>query len=341
MPSVSVIVPCYNYGRFVTDCVTSLLTNTKVELDILVIDDRSTDDSWSVVRTLPALHPGIRVTRNERNLGLIGTANLGLDQAKGDYVVLLSADDAHAPGWLDRAAIGLEGHPSASLTYGPTRRFSGALPTVHRHRDERVVLHPGRRWLEETCRRGVPAILSPEVVVRTSAQREVGGYNPALPYSSDMEMWLRLASIGDVLRMSGPIAAFYRVSGQSMSREIYLDPLRELRVRRAAFDGWHAAAEGRVADRDDLMRVARTSLARQAVRRAGWAFLRDADLFEAVCEFALEQDAEWAGPAVGRLRTLSGSRLAARTRERLSPVTSLSAKARQAATDLRARLHIV
>src|SRR2546430_2944744 len=100
MPTVSVVVPCYKYGHYVTDCVTSILTNTEVELDVLVIDDASPDDSWEVVRRLPELDPRIRVRRNERNLGLIGTANSGVMAATGEYVVLISADDALAPGWL-------------------------------------------------------------------------------------------------------------------------------------------------------------------------------------------------------------------------------------------------
>ena len=177
-----------------TDCVTSLLANTEVDLDILVVDDASPDDSWSVVQRLPELDSRVRVTRNEHNQGLIGTANAAIMAATGDYVVLISADDAVTPGWLDRGVAFLEENPRAVLVYGPTRRFSGKLPDLHIKRRVQPVVHDGHDWIEQACDQGVTAVLSPEVIVRTSAQHEVGGYRPELPNSSDMEMWLRLAS---------------------------------------------------------------------------------------------------------------------------------------------------
>lgn len=343
MPTVSVIVPCYKYGRYVTDCVTSLLSNTDVDLDILVIDDASPDDSWSVVRRLPELDPRIRVHRNAQNRRLIPTANDAIKAATGDYLVLLSADDALTPGWLDRAVCFLERNPSAVLAYGPTRRFRDRLPTLHVKRQVRPAVHRGRDWIEQVCLRGVTPMLSCEVVVRTSAQHEVGGYNPEVPYSSDMEMWLRLASIGDVVHVGGPVAAFYRVSAQSMSREIYVDLLKELEVRRDAFNGWYRSADGKVPDRDALLALAKNSLARRAVRRAYAAFLQDpgGDQFDRLCAFALDNDHDWAAPRVERLASLVDRGWAARLSRQLHPVTKMGVRARAAAADIRAQLHII
>jgi glycosyltransferase involved in cell wall biosynthesis len=343
MPTVSVVIPCYKYGQYVTDCVTSLLTNTAVNLDILVIDDASPDDTWSVVSQLPRLDPRIRVRRHERNRGLIGTANAAIMDVTGDYVVLLSADDALAPGWLDRAVPFLERHPRAAFAYGPTRRFTGSLPALRVTRPVRPVIHAGPSWLDLTCRLGVTPVLSPEVLVRTSAQHEVGGYDPDLPYSSDMEMWLRLASIGDVVRVGGPVAAFYRVSPHSMSRTVYLDLLGELQVRRDAFDAWHEFAETRLAQCDSLMATARSSLARRALRRAYVAFLHDpiSGQFDAMCAFALENDPAWAAPRIDRLRSRGHRRGARWLRDRLLPVTKTGVRLRHAATDIRAQLHLI
>src|SRR5947208_1571181 len=96
-----------------------------------------------------------------------------------------------------------------------------------------------------------------EVDVRTSAHHRVGPYRHDLPYSSDMELWMRLASVGDVLWVGGPFAAYYRVSATSMSRAIYMDPLRELNVRRDAFLAWYEFADGLVPDRDRLLAQAK------------------------------------------------------------------------------------
>jgi glycosyltransferase involved in cell wall biosynthesis len=343
VPTVSVVVPCYKYGRYVTDCVTSLLGNTQVDLDILVIDDASPDDSWSVVQQLPGLDPRIRVRRNEQNQGLIGTANAAIAAATGDYVVLLSADDALTPGWLDRGVGYLERNPRAVLAYGPTRRFAGAMPKLHVKRRVRPVEHDGHEWIAQVCQLGVTPMLSPEVIVRTSAQHTVGGYCADLPYSSDMEMWLRLASVGDVIRVDGPIAAFYRVSAQSMSRGVYLDLLRELEVRRDAVEVWFRFAAGRVPDRTRMLATARRSLAQQAVRRASLALLHEAmdDQFDGLCAFALDNDEAWAASRIDRLRSIRSRGWARLARRALLPAAKAGVRARLTAADLRARLHLL
>jgi glycosyltransferase involved in cell wall biosynthesis len=342
MPTVSVVVPCYRYGQYVTDCVTSLLANTAVDLDILVVDDASPDDSWSVVERLPLLDPRVRVQRNEQNLGLIGTANAGIMAAKGDYVVLISADDALTPGWLDRGVSLLEANPRAVLAYGRVRRFSGPVPGLWRKRPSRSAVHSGRDWIEQSCTGGVTPVSSPEAIVRTSAQHEVGGYRPELPYSSDMEMWLRLASIGDVVHVDGAFAAFYRVHAQSMSRVVYGNMLKELEVRRDAFEHWYAFAEGRVPDRDALLARAKRTLAMRAQRRAYLAFLRDPEgsQFHDLCAFAVDNDPDRA-PEIEQLRSRAVSGWARQLRRPLLPLTNLGFRARLAVTDVRARLHII
>jgi glycosyltransferase involved in cell wall biosynthesis len=343
MPTVSVVVPCYRYGRLVTDCVSSLLANTNVGLDILVVDDASPDDSWSVVERLPLLDPRIRVQRNEQNQGLIATANAGIMAAKGDYVVLISADDALAPGWLDRGVSFLEDNPRAALVYGRVRRFSGPVPRLRLKRRVRPAVHSGRDWIEQSCVRGVTPVSSPEAIVRTAAQHEVGGYRPDLPYSSDMDMWLRLASIGDVVHLDGAFAAFYRVHAQSMSRVVYGNMLKELEVRRDAFGAWYGFAEGRVPDRASLLAEAKRTLAKRAVRRAYLAFLQDpaGSQFRDLCAFAVDNDPDRAGPHVERLRSMAVRGWARQLRRPLLPLTNLGFRARLAITDIRARLHII
>ncbi len=330
MPTVSVVVPCYNYGRYVTECVTSLLANTAVELDILVIDDASPDDSWSVVRQLPRLDPRIRVERNERNQGLIATANAGVLAATGNYVVLLSADDLHAPGWLDRAVGHLEADPAAVLAYGPVRLFRGDTPAVRPWRGSRPVRHRGVDWITTACATGVNGIVCPEAVVRTSAQHQVGGYRPELPYSSDMEMWLRLACIGDVIQDRGDYAAFTRLSPRSMSAVAEAAVIHKLEIRRDAFDAWYDYARDLVPGAGRLLARAYHSLARTAITQAWLAFAASpADDSEAqrLVKFALDLDPDWAAAPAQRLERV---RNRAAPRGVLSAVSPLGRLARRA-----------
>ncbi|GAA1831649.1 hypothetical protein GCM10009836_07040 [Pseudonocardia ailaonensis] len=333
------MIPCYRYGHYVTQTVQSVLRNEQVDLDVLVIDDASPDDSWSVVERLPRLDPRVRVRRNEQNLGLIGTANSGLHDAEGDYVVLLSADDALAPGWLDRGVDLLERTPAASFAIGPVQVFeSELLPIVRKKREVRSVVFPGRDWLEISCRRGVTKARSPEVIVRNSAQRAVGDYNPAVPYSSDMEMWLRLASVGDVVEVRGPWAAFYRIHAQNMSRDLTLEWTGQLRSDATAFEQWAASSGASLPDIDRLIATARKALAGTALRLAPQAFLQDGGAFDALCEFALEQDPEGARDEVDRLRDRFGSPLLTGLRDGALPLTLSAVRARRGVPQLRARL---
>src|SRR5690348_14990448 len=116
-PSVTVVIPCYNYGRYLSTAVKSVLDQPGVDVEAIVIDDASTDESSEVVRALAASDPRVRAILHRRNCGHIATYNEGLEQATGDYVVLLSADDALPVGSLARATALLETHPSVGLVY--------------------------------------------------------------------------------------------------------------------------------------------------------------------------------------------------------------------------------
>ena len=117
-PRVSVVVPCYRYGAYLPACVASATSQPGVEVDVLIVDDASPDDSADVARSLAAADPRVRVLVNEQNMRHIATYNEGLSLVDGEYVVLLSADDLLAPGSLARAVALMEANPSVGMTYG-------------------------------------------------------------------------------------------------------------------------------------------------------------------------------------------------------------------------------
>src|SRR5262245_2149715 len=103
--TVDVVIPCYNYGHFLPQCVDSVLSQPGVDVRVLVIDDKSTDDSAEVARRLADEDERIEVRVHETNQRHIATYNEGLlGWAAADYTVLLSADDLLVPGSLGRAA---------------------------------------------------------------------------------------------------------------------------------------------------------------------------------------------------------------------------------------------
>src|SRR5215831_18293482 len=88
-PPVSVVIPCYNYGHYIDRCVRSVLDQKDVCVDVLVIDDASSDNSQEVISNLASQDERIRTIFHTTNRGHIATYNEGLAQASGDYVLLL------------------------------------------------------------------------------------------------------------------------------------------------------------------------------------------------------------------------------------------------------------
>ncbi len=289
-PTVSVIVPCYNYGHFLEGCVASALAQRRVDVRLLVIDDCSPDGSAEVARRIAERDDRVEFRRHEENAGMIATINEGLAWASGEYVVVLSADDLLAPGALSRATAVMTSHPSVGMVYG--------RPLIARH-GRRIPRPSGRwrgtdvwsgpAWLRLRCKTGHNCISSPEVVVRTSVHRAVGGYNPACYHTSDLNLWLRIAAVADIAYIRGVPQAIYRIHAGSMLRS-QAGPLVDLNERRMAFESFFAACAPVLVASDALRDMACRALARQALWQASRAVDRGgaSGLIDELIEFALD-----------------------------------------------------
>jgi len=277
MSSVSVVIPCYNYGHFLDEAVDSALTGQDgIDVRVLIIDDASTDDSASQARRIAAADPRVEVWVHEKNKRHIATYNEGLlEWADGDYTALLSADDRLTPGALVRAAALLDAHPEVGFAYGHPLHFTHGEPLPPaRTRGRGWTVWSGRDWLDRRFRAGNGCITSPEVVVRTKLQRQVGGYDPALPHTGDIEMWMRFAAHADVGYLRGVDQAYYRVHRESMSKAVFGGELDDLRQRSAAYQAVIERCGERLADADRLADTVHAELARQALWRAARAYDR-------------------------------------------------------------------
>lgn len=220
MSTVSVVIPCYNYGHYLRECVQSVIDiQPGVDVRVLIVDDASTDDSAATARQIADERPQVEVAVHRVNQGHIATYNEGLlDWADGDYTVLLSADDRLTPGALCRAVDLLDARPQVGFVYGhPVHFQSDQSPPPARTELRGWSVWSGHWWLERRFRAATGCITSPEVVVRTTLQRRVGGYDARLTHSGDIEMWMRLAVYADVGYLRGVDQAYYRVHGRNMS----------------------------------------------------------------------------------------------------------------------------
>ncbi len=234
MAKVDIVVPCYNYGRFLETCVGSILCQSVRDLRVLIIDDASSDDSLSTARKLAKADARISIISHARNQGHIRTYNEGIAWASADYFLLLSADDLLAPGALRRATEVMDRDAEVVLTHGKGFVWYDSLPSPQievgqSHAFERQDL------IRDMCMTGTNFVFTPTAIVRTCTQKAVGGYEESLPHSGDMEMWLRLAAHGVVIHI-GAIQAIYRVHSFSMSNSHWASTLSDCQECKKAFD---------------------------------------------------------------------------------------------------------
>ena len=232
MSAVDVLVPCYNYGRYLEQSVGSILGQDGVEVRVLIIDDCSSDDTPVVGQRLAAADQRVEFRRHEKNRGHIATYNEGLlEWASAGYCMLLSADDALAPGALARATRLMDQNPEVGMTYGMALVMvddDATGPDGGAASDEHKVVS-GVKFLEHGFENANP-VPTASAVVRTSVQKRLGGYRPEYPHAGDLEMWMRFATEGPI-GVVRAVQAYYRWHTSNMSHQHYgqlVSDLREL-----------------------------------------------------------------------------------------------------------------
>lgn len=274
-PSVSVVIPCYNYGRYLPECVDSVLSQPDVSVDVLVIDDASPDGSAEVARQLAVGDARVRAVFHQANRGHIATYNEGLAQARGDYTVLLSADDRLTPGCLGRATSLMEEHPSVGLTYGfPVDLTDDHLPPARTAATDWIIW-PGHQWIAHRCRSGHNVVRSPEAVIRTSVLHSIGYYRSDLPHTADFEMWMRAATVSDIGFIVGADQAYYRLHDHNMHHSSF-DILGDVSGRLQSFDVLFDERSEFLPDSALMRATAHRVLAREALDHAISAYARGA-----------------------------------------------------------------
>ena len=224
MHSVHIAIPNYNYGRFLRECVESVLSQHGVDVRVLIIDNASTDDSAVIARELAMEDNRVELRLRERNLGPHASFNEGVDWASAEYFLILCSDDLLAPGVLANAAAFLDEHRDVNLVYGRmsmiaagTRRSEIELPEPGKAGGWKV--RSGPDYIAACCRNAISLVDGPLAIVRTAVQKKVGHYRTSLAHTDDMEMWLRFATQGAVAETES-IQAFIRAHPQSRSSNI-------------------------------------------------------------------------------------------------------------------------
>lgn len=201
-PLCSVIVPTYNAATYLAEALDSALEQTYQPIEVVVIDDGSTDDTAQVLDGY-----GDRIVRRyQSNAGVSAARNAGLGLAHGDYIAFLNADDVFAPTRLERCIELLEERPDITAVTTDAYMIDGDVAT-------------SRRWYGSFSRAGFPepqaqlhAIVEWNfifvlVVVRREALDRLGGFDSSCDRAEDLDMWIRLLLDGGrFARIAEPLA---------------------------------------------------------------------------------------------------------------------------------------
>lgn len=265
MTKVDIVVPCYNYGRFLEGCVLGVLEQSLGDLRVLIIDDASSDNSVSVAQKLADADGRVSVISHSQNWGHIRTYNQGIEWASSDYFLLLSADDLLVPGALERAAAIMDANPDIVLTHGKGISWQDDFPFP------KIDAQQDYTWtrqdlIRDMCAIGANVVNTPTAIGRTSVQKVIGGYRASLPHSGDMEMWLRFSAHGAAAKIDA-VQAIYRRHSSNMSNSYWNEDWSDYPHRKAAFDSFFEEYSDRLLEWRSLRTAAYRTLAETAFWR--------------------------------------------------------------------------
>lgn len=208
-PKISVLIPTYNYGRYLAQLLESILTQTFKDFEVLVIDDCSSDETDNVMRRLAASDSRIRYKRNPSNIGMVPNWNLSLKEARGEYIKFLFGDDfLVSPQALELLAGALDANPAVSLV-GSARRI---VDEQSRTKDL------WEFYGEDTVREGAEVIstcllqqrnyIGEPTAVMFRRSQAARGFDDRYRQLVDLEMWFHLLEQGSFSYINKPLCAF-------------------------------------------------------------------------------------------------------------------------------------
>ncbi len=222
MTTVSVLIPTYNGARYIGPAIDSVLAQTGVDLELVVVDDHSKDGTAEIVEAYGDSR--IRVVRNPSNLGPEGNWNRALELATGRFVKLLPQDDLLQPHSLARqvAVLDADVDERIALVFG-AREIIGPTGRILARRGLKGVAAgriPATTLVRHCVRRGTNVIGEPGAILfRRALAEKIGPFDGQQGFVIDLDYWIRLLAHGDAWYMAETVSSF-RVSGGSWSVSI-------------------------------------------------------------------------------------------------------------------------
>ena len=210
-PAVSVLLAVYNAERYVEAAVRSVLDQTFRDLEVVLIDDGSCDNSVAILERLAAEDDRIRLAVRP-NKGIPATANEMIALARGRFLSLMDHDDIKLPNCIAREVAYLESHPEcvAVGALASTINETGEITNVKRDLSILLTKVTHRRGDLDAFPPDIPSISNPSALIRANSMREAGCYRLNMPLAHDTDLWFRLSRLGEIHRLN-EVLLHYRI----------------------------------------------------------------------------------------------------------------------------------
>jgi glycosyltransferase involved in cell wall biosynthesis len=239
-PKVSVLMPAYNAGKYISESIDSIIAQTFAEWELVIVDDASTDDTWKKATKYKKKDPRVKVFRNSKNLGISVTRNKLIGLSKGNYIAWQDADDISLPSRIESQFLFMENHPRVGICGGFLEFFS----------DKGIISTRKYDTSDKELRKKIffqSPVAQPGAMLRKSVLERAGTFNPELRQAEDADLSFRIGMHAEFANIPNVVIR-YRVNDNSAT----LSKLREniadtLKVRKWAFEKY--GYEMRLADR--------------------------------------------------------------------------------------------
>jgi GT2 family glycosyltransferase len=217
-PLISVLMPAYNHQAYVGAAIASVLGQSHARLELIVVDDASSDATWEIVSACG--DERLRAVRHDTNQGAHASLNEAMSMARGDYLAILNSDDIHAPKRLERLLAAAQA--GAGLVFSDVEFIDAQGTVVADH--ERAADY---RSLSDTCARlaprhwflaGNPAISSSNFFVARGLAEQIGGFAP-LRYTHDWDWALRAARHAEPIWLREPLLGYRVHAANTLSED--------------------------------------------------------------------------------------------------------------------------
>lgn len=231
-PTLSIIMPSYNYARYMRGALDSVLKENYRDFELIILEDASSDESPQIAAEYAKAHSCIRYFESTQNKGFFYRAKEGLELARGKYIHIFSPDDLYLPGFLEKLMPILLAHPERSLACSNLGYFEDGS-----HEIKVKPLHPtsheiffSPETIVDVSRATQFWVPSPACIVKKELLLKFGGFDPGLANLSDWYLYNAMAFEEGVTYLPETLLAM-RLHPNTYSQRIK----RDKKKRRAAY----------------------------------------------------------------------------------------------------------